>query len=352
MSFDGEKLGRALANLKRSWAKGVCLHPDAPTSCTGKPIDSHTLQRSRALTNIATDGHVLRISLDPAAILKLGLSAESLGHPLLDVLTAQKNVGKLEPETIGIGNASVFPGFCGGHDNSTFAPIEEVELTFDDLQFFLFTYRPACMELWAKRCKIKVTERTIADEGSTEFLELVSKVDDLALSEHLERKVRQDAILLSGDHSGLHGIVFELDSNPGIATSGVFSPEVDFGDNPIQYIADFETPLQHVSYSVIPGDGTGHVVIGWDGECPANEQFVESLLNLGEDEWPDALVRVPFESIENTFFSEVWWASLTDTEKLWASLRTYTGGLGFRPISYKPDEIGIAKFKASVLRRF
>jgi SEC-C motif len=37
-----------------------CYHPDAPEACEGRPIESHTLQRSKSLQMIADQGHVYR----------------------------------------------------------------------------------------------------------------------------------------------------------------------------------------------------------------------------------------------------------------------------------------------------
>lgn len=348
--LDGQAVGRALTALKKSWAKGVCLHPEAPTNCNGKPIDSHTIQRGKALTAIAKDGHVLKVTMNPGVLFKWMSSAESMGHPALDILKSHKDAGKLEPQRIGLRDASVFPGFCGWHDNGTFTPIEEVPLIFNDEQCFLFTYRAACMELWAKRCKVKVTAAA-QEEGTSEFLELLSEVDDLAQTEHLSRKVRLDQMLLTGDYNELHYLVVELNSNPGVATSGVFAPEVDFSDQPLQSIEDLETPLQHLTYAIIPETDSGYVLMGWEGDRPAVERFVDSFLQLDPALWPDAIYTVAFESIENTFFSETWWNSLTPLQQQWVTLRSLTGGLGLRPISYKPDGVGIGPLTAHVLAR-
>ena len=343
-------MGAALTNLKKSWSKGTCLHPEAPLNCIGKPIDSHTLQRGGPLNALAEDGHVLQVRIDPSALLKLGLSPDSLGHPVLDIIKSHKDAGKLEPQRVGMRDASTFPGFCGWHDNSCFAPIEEHAFTCTDEQCFLNTFRPASLELWAKRCKVKTTEG-VAASNSSDFMELVGEIDELALNEHLQRKARLDRMLLSRDYSDLHFLVLELDANPGVATAGVFAPEVGFLDEPLQDITDLKTPLQHVSYSIIPNAMGGHVVMGWDGDSPAVERFADSLLALDPSNWPDAILTVAFESIENTYFSQAWWDSLTEIQRMWASLRALTGGMGLRPISYKPDGVGFIGFGAKVVTR-
>jgi len=345
MNLDGEALGAALANLKRSWSKGTCLHPDAPTSCNGKPIQSHTLQRSRALEAISFESHVLKLAINPVTLFKSGIQPESPEDLQSAIVRAT------ELKRLGLRDASVFPGFCGKHDNDTFAPIEEGVLMFDELQCFLATYRPACLELWAKRSQILTMERAKKDGADSEFADELEEIYIQNEANHLECKAALDLMLMSRDFSELHWLVFKLDANPGVATAGMFAPEVDFADSLIQNIHDTEVPLHLLSFSILPDDSEGHAVIGWQGESPAIERFVESLLKLDPSEWPDALLRVAFESIENTYFAAAWWDGLTESQQQWAISRAGCGAMSPDPPSYKPDGIGIAKFAASVLTR-
>jgi hypothetical protein len=278
------------------------------------------------------------------------MSPDKLGEPKLDLLADLKVAGAFTPKQIGIANASTFPGFCGAHDHDTFAPIEECELNFDDEQCFLLTYRPACMELWAQRAKANVLKTAIDQEGPFNFLEAIRDDGDIALAENLERKAQLDLILLSGTFGDIHALVLDFDGNPGVATAGVFAPEVDFADHPLQDIQDLETPLQYVSYSIIPSAAGGHAIIGWHGNSAVADDFVSSLLSLDASEWPDALLRVAFESLENTYFSPHWWDDLNEEQKHWAGLRATLGAITTKPISYKPDGVTIATLKASVVR--
>lgn len=345
MSLEGEALGAALANLKRSWSKGTCLHPDAPTSCNGKPIQSHTLQRSRALEAISFESHVLKLAINQATLFKSGIPPESPE----DIKAAF--VSATELKRIGLKDASVFPGFCGKHDNDTFAPIEEGVLVFDELQCFLATFRPACLELWAKRCQLNSLERAKQDGLGSDLVNELEEVYVENEANHLKWKAALDVMLMSGDFSELHAVVFELDANPGVATAGMFAPEVDFTDSLIQDIHDTESPLQLLSYSILPAENGGHAVIGWHGKSPAIERFVDSLLKLDPSECPDALLRVAFESIENTYFATAWWDGLTELQQQWAISRACCGGMTADPPSYKPDGIGVAKFAAIVIKK-
>lgn len=294
---------------------------------------------------ISYDSHVLKLALNPAELYKTGIAPESPEGLCEAILNAT------ELKRVGLKDASVFPGFCGKHDKDTFAPIEEGVLVFNEHQCFLATFRPACLELWAKRCQVNTTGRAKEDGIQSAFVDELGAVYVDNEVNQLSWKAALDAMLLSRDFSDLHWLVLKLDSNPGFATAGTFAPEVDFTDSLIQNINDTATPLQLVSYSVLPDDNGGFAIFGWHGESPAVKRFVEGLLLLGEHEWPDALTRVAFESIENTYFAESWWESLSDAQQAWTKRRACCGGMTTDPPSYKPDGVGFGGFTASVFSR-
>ena len=341
-----------MRSIKDAWSKGVCLHPQAPGLCFGKPIDSHTIQKARVLESIAEEGHVLTFKIDVASMLKSAMDGTAFfDDPMLAHILAMVAGGATEPRSLGWRQASVFPGFCKPHDHDTFAPIEEEPLTFDDRQCFLLAYRAACMEVWEKGAALKLklsASPTLGieqdDEGSTTY-------NELGLEEHARTKAEFDSRLMTGNFRDIRALVFNLDVNPGVATSGFFAPEISFQDEALQNLADVETPLQHVAFCLLPGTADcSYAFFGWLDGSPAVERFAASILELDERERPDALLRLAFESFENTFMSPSWWDALNEEQQMWVRLRSSTGGFEVRPLTYKPDGNHLAKFKAEVLR--
>ncbi len=115
--------------------KQVCLHPEAPKECSEKVIRAHTIQRGSSLKRIAEDGHVFGFAYDLKA---------------LDL-----NKGNIGIKRVGINQASTFSGFCGHHDNLTFAPVENEPFTATDEQCFLLGYRAMCRELYQKQTALE-----------------------------------------------------------------------------------------------------------------------------------------------------------------------------------------------------
>ena len=206
------------------------------------------------------------------------------------------------------------------------------------------------MELWAQRSKAKTIQTALDQEGDMDFLTNFLEAGGMALTENLSRKAELDLILQSGGFTSIHALVFKFDANPGVATAGVFAPEVDFADNQLQDLNDENTPLQYVSYSIIPSEAGGHAIIGWHDLNPIADQFTSSLLSLDPAERPDALLRVAFESLENTYFSSLWWDGLNAEQKEQVGARAVLGAITPNPISYKPDGIHLTTVGSSIIR--
>lgn len=62
----------------------------------------------------------------------------------------EANHGVVFPELRGIGRASTFTGFCSGHDDKIFAPIEKTEFAATPQQCFPLGYRALAREVYTK----------------------------------------------------------------------------------------------------------------------------------------------------------------------------------------------------------
>nr|WP_294566694.1 hypothetical protein [uncultured Rhodopila sp.] len=118
--------------------QGYCSHPEAGTACSPKITDAHTVQRRGGLTSISEAGHVLTIKPSMQALID--------------------HEGAPPPRRIGIGRASVFPGFCNAHDSATFRPIEGQDVALDLPAAFLFAYRTIAYERFTKAAALKTVE--------------------------------------------------------------------------------------------------------------------------------------------------------------------------------------------------
>lgn len=134
-----EPLGRVLQRFHAAQKMGVCLYPRSVSeSCSTRPIKAHTIQRRGGLAAIAENGHVISAKRGYEKIFK--------------------NEGQLVPEEVGIANASTFMGFCAGHDNELFEPIEKNDFQLDHRAAFLLAYRAIAYEYLTKANALEAVE--------------------------------------------------------------------------------------------------------------------------------------------------------------------------------------------------
>ena len=103
------ELDEVVQRYFKVFKKGRCFAPNASAStCSGNIIKAHTIHRGGDLKGISSKGHVHN------CLLHGKLFDESKFDP------------ESNPNRVGIREASTFAGFCEGHDNILFAPLEGV----------------------------------------------------------------------------------------------------------------------------------------------------------------------------------------------------------------------------------
>jgi hypothetical protein len=115
--------------MRQEFNRGYCSYPkSAGDECSPGISNAHTIQRRGGLGTIGEAGHVLSVKF-------------SMDRP--------------PPQRIGLGRASVFPGFCNKHDTAAFQRIEGENVTFEKTTALLFAYRAIAYERFAKHWQRK-----------------------------------------------------------------------------------------------------------------------------------------------------------------------------------------------------
>ncbi|BAH40766.1 MAG TPA: hypothetical protein DGD08_18205 [Gemmatimonas aurantiaca] len=284
----------------------TCLHPEAgPSACSGPIVRAHTVRRAADLSVIARKGHVYQTSAD-------------LGDLHL-------NKGRLLPKLVGINEASTFFGFCSKHDSATFAPLEATALVPTDEQALLLTYRPLCLELYAKERQLESLEiarqgdkgRSLEEQfGLQEYVLLMRLGMETSLRDLRRHKSRFDADLLARDFAEARYVAVELDVPPDLMCSGFVQPHYTFDGERIQDLSDLKTELQVMSFSLASTAKGGVAVFAWRSDSDAaSSELVDSLLRLEVVDIPHALVRYATSEFENTYYRPDWWDGLQQTDK-------------------------------------
>lgn len=319
-------LGREEAPKKQPWEIAAelrkersdtkyCIHAEgSATPCDGQIIRAHTLPRRTALAAIAEAGHVYGTDTD--------------------FMSVVENHGKIKFKKIGVRDASTVTGSCGMHDDRIFAPIEKRPLIPTAEQCFLLGYRIVCLELFQKRGQVdRVKLMRDRDQGIPlhrqwafqRFIDAYEAGASKGLAEIQRQKDLCDEILINSAYDRNQSVIIRFADAPDVLSAGGFCPEYDFHGRQMQRMSD-PSPLATVSVSVLPNDGGGIAVFGWERQCDnVCVPFVESLTALPKEDISNAIVRLVFEHIENTYMRPSWWESL-NAETRSALLRRANNG--------------------------
>ena len=294
------------ARLRADFERGYCSHPAAsPTQCKGGITKAHTVQRRGGLAAISEAGHVLTLK------------------PTLKGMIEHE--GKPPPRKIGVGSASVFPGFCNHHDSALFKRVEGDDLALGIEEAFLLSYRAIAYERFSKDVQLKslLIQRQM-DRGQPFWKQAIIQTQTYALEWGVRRgmidverwKATYDNRLLSGSRDGFKFLAIRFNGLLPIVACAAFHVEVDFNGNLLQRLARGNLDFDHIALNVTAHCGRTVVILGWIGSAsgPA-AAFASSLQALSDNRKADAMVRMVFEQSENVFMNPTWWRCLSTEQQ-------------------------------------
>ncbi|KAA0676150.1 zinc chelation protein SecC [Azospirillum brasilense] len=322
MHREKEKLpafGAQMHSLRAEMAKGYCSHPDASDEfCGEKIIRAHTVQKRVGLAAIAENGHVISV--------KNGVD---------DI---EKNNGRIIPVSVGVNNASTFPGFCNHHDTSMFRSIEVGAPDFNAEVAFLLSFRALSYELFAKRAFVRSIElQRELDKGKPIDAQILiqnnlrnNKIGaERAIVEMEALKLRYDEAFRDKRYDACKYYAISLSECLPVVSCGGFLPEFSFDGLPLQRLSRGDSAFEQITFNLTVMNGRSVVVIGWmeGGGGPAHD-FAKSFERILPNERADAAVRLAFAHLENTYARPSWWEALDSSAKEHA-VRLMNTGFGY-----------------------
>lgn len=327
-------INRFLETLKKFKNRGRCLHYDSGKRCK-EIVHAHSIQRKRALSVIAYDGHVYKITSDIGAL--------------------GKNKGALSCQRQGINRVSTFLGFCKKHDNELFEKIDKHPLIPTNEQIFLYGYRSLCRALFAKENSLNIIESQL-NEGPNQkaFKDLLSDIRKgtaFGLDNLRKHKLRYDESLKKKKHHNIEYVLFASTQNPFIAFSGLFYPDFDFLGRCLQDLGDHEKNLELITFCSAPMSSGWGFLFSWHiSSSRVCVDFMRSLATMIHDgrKLEDLLFRLVISNCENHAISPQWWEKIADSQQEQIILRAskMADVLSNTPQSYLMEGLeGIATWK-------
>jgi hypothetical protein len=300
---------------------GYCSHPDpVGDPCVGTIVKAHTVQRRGGLSQIAEDSHVLTVK------------------PTMKGLMADD--GESQPRLLGIGKASVFPGFCSHHDDSLFKAVEGSDLPLDAEHAFLFGYRAIAYERFQKECQVRsAPHQREMDCGKPFFAQANVQIYlntfqfgvRMGLADIERTKEAFDGMLMTGDRSGFHFLAVRFDGLLPMVGCAAFQVEQDLDGKQLQRLGHGTAPFEVITVTVTAFQGRTVAAFGWidDGDGPA-ARLAASFAKLTDDRKADALLRLLFVHSDNLYLRPSWWDGLDEAVRD-ALVHDVMAGTPFRP---------------------
>ncbi len=292
--------------FKKTFSKRYCCVPDElKHECEGGIIKAHTVTKSSSLKSIAKNGKVygLKITLD----------------------NIRKHKGKLQPELIGINQASIFTGFCKKHDNDLFAIIEKQSFELSQETVFKLAYRSFCKEFYAKKAASELEDhkreldkgRSIEEQQDIQMSNFLSQIGTYqGNKDNLHHKEQFDNAIKNNDFSTIQAVSFKLEEPPHVMVSGATNPIFDFSGNQIQDLGDLGITPDLLAVNSFYDGSHGYIVFSWlnssNGACA---KFINSLFEQDKNDQLALVYQYIMQGFENIFFCPDWWESLSDKVK-------------------------------------
>jgi hypothetical protein len=229
------------------------------------------------------------------------------------------------PYRVGWKNASTIPGFCGIHDCTAFAALEQAPFEISHEQCFLLGYRALCHEIFSKRSAASTysVSRDLVDRGmmpqDQEIAQQLLSGFNQGLLKGLEDlapvKAELDRALLAHNWGATSVIAIEFDGPLCLASTGTITPDFDLDGNRLQLLHDTSTPIEWLSIAVDVTSTGGAVVFSFLRGANKPRRFLNSLLRRSPEHIVQLLPQILFFYLENTYFSDTWWSGLSPEDQ-------------------------------------
>ena len=291
-----------LKKQKQLANKGRCLHYESGHRCK-EIIKAHSIQKNRALSVIADEGHVYTHAANISSL--------------------KKNKGQLTFKKYGINNVSTFLGFCGKHDNKLFEPIDNYSLIPTDQQVLLYAYRSLCRELFVKENALELIESQLGlDIGQNAIKDLFLSMKQgtaFGLKNLKNHKKIYDHSLREKDFLDMKYVLFVSKRKPTIAFSGIFFPDYDFMGRQLQNLGDHSSDLELITICSAPMDCGWGFLFAWhvtsSSVCVDFMRSLATMIHNNDNVLGDFLFRLAITNCENIAISPKWWERLLDDQK-------------------------------------
>lgn len=313
-----------IAATRKKFSTKVCMAPYADHE--GSIVAAHTLSREAVLRKISKEAHVyapnLRFRFSP-------------------------NENPIHVRKLGIGDVSVFNGFCAKHDTSLFSCLENEPFTFQPKQIFMLAYRATARECYLKRkqCESLPTPEQIGAihkiKDRLEYTDSVLRFQEASLrgAEEIEAfKTKLDGYLLQEDWEQFESFSINFPKTPNLVASFTFQPFFDMNGNQLQDFTNLRADMSTLAISLLPLETGGVAIFSWLKTANAAPLRFYTSVAQGKNR-TSAIIHAILDNGENFAISPEWYEGLPPETRdyLLSRMRLIPANINYS-FKRRPDE--------------
>lgn len=301
-----ENIYKLMDSIQKSYSvKYPCSLSTKKCQCK-KTIDSHSVQKNKALISISKNGHVL--------------SYEKMYFD---------KTGKFQFDKIGLKKASTFRLLCNKHDTEIFNDIDNNEFMGSDWQILIASLRSLYWSKYKSMCSLNHLKDLIPEVAKgkeikeqlfdynllTGLIRLreLSLLDIKPIEEKYNRIILRDR--LDKIPKTINYLNIYLEGNPEVFCTSRYNPQITITNKRIQTESFDKEIYQGFTLSTLKTDKGIVFSFAWLKEFDKINIFFEEILRIPNNELPNFLVHLTFFISESTYFSEDWWKSISSDAK-------------------------------------
>ena len=289
--------GEFISAHKHKYQEKKCYAPALLKHECDHIIKAHTISKSRGLTQIASNGHVLSCLIG------------------MDRLIKNEYTRFFIP--VGIKQASVFNGFCNKHDNELFSCFEKKKFIGTKEQCTALVYRSISREIYILENNIESSYSEIPNNSYTntpyKSIILNSILDSHKKSLKIleKRKNIIESEILRKKYNDLEHLVIETDIASKLALSSCILPDHDFNGKPVERNSSLSKRSNFLAINTISEKNSNFIVLSYLKKSKLMKNFIKSFINEQDENKTTFLINLFFGYSENIYLSPDWWKVLT-----------------------------------------
>lgn len=293
--------GKFISAHTNKYKEKKCYAPVALRHECDRIIKAHTISKSRGLTQIASNGHVLSGLMGMDRLIKNDYTRYFI--------------------SVGIKQASVFNGFCEKHDKELFSCFENKKFIGTKEQCTALVYRSISREIYILENNIEKSYSEIPNNHYTNtpyksiILNSILDSHKKSLTILEKRKNILEEEILRKKYNNLEHFIIGTDIASKLALSSCILPDHDFNGKLVERDSILTKRSNFLVINTLSEENNNFIVLSYVKKSKLMKNFIKSFTNQKDGNKTTFLINLFFGYSENIYLSPDWWKVLATEQQ-------------------------------------